>query len=74
MVGLVLDCIPPILLASYSYLNKFDDCDVVVMMASWGSWWGERLYSNVPFPFDHFFFCFFPPVAAGAFGHMSVMR
>jgi len=21
---------------------------------------------NVPFPFDHFFFCFFPPVGAGA--------
>ena len=21
---------------------------------------------DVPLPFDHFFFCFFPPVAAGA--------
>ena len=25
-----------------------------------------RKKSHIPFPFDHFFFCFLPPVAAGA--------
>jgi hypothetical protein len=27
--------------------------------------------SHVPLPFDHFFFCFLPPVAAGAFYTVS---
>ena len=27
---------------------------------------------HVPLPLDHFFFCFLPPVAAGALGTVSV--
>jgi hypothetical protein len=27
---------------------------------------------HVPLPFDHFFFCFLPPVATGAFDIVSI--
>jgi hypothetical protein len=58
VLGLVLDYIP-------TNINPiFDGLRREVLLPSPADIYG--LVHNVPLPFDHFFFCFLAPAAAGA--------
>jgi len=42
----------------------FEECDLMIVVV-------VVVVLCVPLPLDHFFFCFFPPVAAGAWCNLS---
>lgn len=74
VLGLVLDCGSKSKVSETAHMSVlvlvFFGC-LCVCVGVWDDDYAAGMPCCVPLPFDHFFFCFLPPVGAGAYVLMS---